>query len=53
MLTQQVRLCGKIAGVGVSQWAAETMRIGQQEGGLITQRKDNKVRSASGRLPSP
>ncbi|KAF8533638.1 hypothetical protein BDD12DRAFT_898353 [Trichophaea hybrida] len=44
MPTQQVRSWAENAGVGVSQWAAETMGIWQEKGGLTTQRKDNKVR---------
>jgi hypothetical protein len=44
MPTLQVRVWAENAGVGVSQWAAETMGIWQEKGGLTTQRKDNKVR---------
>jgi len=44
MPTLQVGVWAENAGVGISQWAAETMRIWQDEGGLTTQRMDNKVR---------
>jgi len=44
MPTLQVRIWAENAGVGVSQWAAETMGIWQNMGGLTTQRMDNKVR---------
>jgi hypothetical protein len=44
MPTLQVRVWAENAGVGVSQWAAETMGIWQDKGGLTTQRMDNKVR---------
>jgi len=44
MPTLQVRVRAENAGVGVSQWAAETMGIWQVKGGLTTQRIDNKVR---------
>jgi hypothetical protein len=44
MPTLQVDVWGKNAGVGVSQWATETMRICQDKGGLTTQWMDNKVR---------
>jgi len=44
MLTVQVRVWAKNAVVGVSQRAAETMGIWQDEGGLTTQRIDNTVR---------
>ena len=44
MPTLQVRVRAKNAGVGVSQWAAETMGIWQDKGGLTTQWIDNKVR---------
>ncbi|KAF8544225.1 hypothetical protein BDD12DRAFT_801460 [Trichophaea hybrida] len=44
MPTQQVRLWAENAGVAVSQWAAETMGICQEKGGLTTQLNDNKVR---------
>jgi len=44
MPTLQVRVWAENAGVGVSQWLAETMGIWQDEGGLTTQRIDNKVR---------
>jgi len=43
MPTQQVCLWAENATVGVSQWAAETMGILQEKGGLTTQPKDNKV----------
>jgi hypothetical protein len=44
MPTLQVRVWAENAGVGVSQWAAETMGIWQDNGGLMTQRMDNKGR---------
>ena len=44
MPTLQVLVWADNAGVGVSQWAAETMGIWQDKGGLTTQRIDNKVR---------
>jgi len=44
MPTLQVRVWAENAGVGVSQWAAETMGIWQDKGGLATQRIDNEVR---------
>jgi len=44
MPTLQVRVWAENAGVGVSQLAAETMRIRQDKGGLTTQWIDNKVR---------
>jgi hypothetical protein len=44
MPTLQVSVWAKNAGVGVSQWAAETMGIWQDEGGLTKQRIDNKGR---------
>jgi len=44
MPTQCVLLWAENAGVGCSQWAAETMVIWQQKGGLTMQRKNNKVR---------
>jgi hypothetical protein len=44
MLPLQVRIWAENAGVGVSQWAAETMGIWQDKGGLTTQQMDNKVR---------
>jgi len=44
MPTLQVRVWAENGGVGVSQWAAETMGIWQNKGGLTTQRIDNKVR---------
>jgi len=39
----QVRVWAENAGVGVSQWAAETIGISQDMGGLTTQRIDNTV----------
>jgi len=44
MPTLQVCVWDENAGVGVSQWAAETMGIWQDKGGLTTQWMDNKVR---------
>jgi len=44
MPTLQVRVWAENAGVGVTQWAAETMGIWQDKGGLTTQRIDNNVR---------
>ena len=44
MLTLKVRVWAENAGVGVSQWAAETMGISQDKGGLTTQWIDNDVR---------
>jgi hypothetical protein len=44
MLTLQVRVWAENAGVGVSQWAAETMGIWQDKGGFTTQPIDNTVR---------
>jgi len=44
MPTLQGGIWAEIVGVGVSQWAAETMGIWQDTGGLTTQRIDNKVR---------
>jgi len=44
MPTLQVRVWAEHAGVGVSQWAAETMGIWKDIGGLTTQWMDNKVR---------
>ena len=44
MPTPQVRVGAKNAGVGVSQWAAETIGIWHDKGGLTTQRIDNTVR---------
>ena len=44
MPTLQVCVWAENAGVGVSQWAAETMGIWQDKGGLTTQRIDNNVR---------
>jgi len=44
MPTLLVYIWAENAGVGVSQWAAETLGIWQEKGGLTTQWKDNKVR---------
>jgi len=44
MPTLQVRVWAENTGVGVSQWAAETIGIWQNKCGLTTQRIDNKVR---------
>jgi len=44
MPTPEVRVWAKNAGIGVSQWAAETMGIRQDKGGLTTQQIDNEVR---------
>jgi hypothetical protein len=44
MSTVHVRIWAENTGVGASQWAAETMGIWQDEGGLTTQQMDNKVR---------
>jgi len=44
MPTLQGRVWAENAGVGVSQWAAETMGIWQGKGGLTTQWRDNEVR---------
>jgi len=44
MPTLHVRVWAENAGVGVSQWAAETMGIWQDKGGLTTQWMNNKVR---------
>jgi hypothetical protein len=43
MLTLQVRVWAENANVGASQWAAATMGIWQDKGGLTTQQMDNKV----------
>jgi hypothetical protein len=43
MPTLQVRIWAKNSTVGVSQWAAETMWIWQDIGGLRTRRIENKV----------
>jgi hypothetical protein len=43
MPTLQVRVWAENIGVGVSQWAAETMGIWQDKGGLTTQWIDDKV----------
>jgi hypothetical protein len=40
----QVYAWAKHAGVGVSQWTAEAMGTGQDEGGSTTQWTDNMVR---------
>jgi len=50
MPTLQVRVWAENAGVGVSQWAAETMGIWQGKGGLTTQQIDNKVRERVGEI---
>jgi len=44
MLTPQVGVWVDNRGAGVSQWAAETMGIWEDKGGLTTQWMDNKVR---------
>jgi len=44
MTMLQVRVWAENARVGVSQWAAETMGICQDKGGLTTQQINNKVR---------
>jgi len=44
MPTHQVCNWAENTGVGVNQWAADTMGIGQDKGGLTTQRIDNEVR---------
>jgi hypothetical protein len=46
ILMPTLQLCSwaKNAGVGINQWAAETMRIWQDECVMTTQRIDNKVR---------
>ena len=44
MPTLQVRPLAENAGVGGSQWAAETMGIWQGKGGLTTQQDDDQVR---------
>jgi len=44
MLTQEVCIKAENAGVGVSQWAADTLGIWQEKGGLTIQWKDIKVR---------
>jgi len=44
MQTLQVRVWAENAGVGVRQWAAETVGIWQDKSGSKTQRIDNKVR---------
>jgi hypothetical protein len=43
MPTPQDHVRGDNFGVGVCQWAAETMRIGQEKGSLTIQWTDNKV----------
>jgi len=43
MPTLQICVWAEKAGVGVSQWAAETMGICHDKGGLTTQQIDNKV----------
>jgi len=47
MPTLQGSVWAENAVVGVSQWAAVTMGIWQQKGGLTTQRNDNKVRDCA------
>jgi hypothetical protein len=44
MATLQLRVWADNAGIEVSQWAAETMGIWKDQGGLTTQQVDNKVR---------
>jgi len=44
MPTLQLCICAENAGVGVSQFAAETMGISQEIGGLTSQWKHNTVR---------
>ena len=44
MPTLQVCAWVKYTGIGANQWAADTMGIWQDKGGLTTQRIDNKVR---------
>jgi len=44
MPTLQVCVWAENACVGVSQWAAKTMGIWQDKGGLTTQWMDNKMR---------
>jgi len=44
MPTLQVCVSAENACIGVSQWAAETMGICQDKGGLTTQRIDNTVK---------
>jgi len=44
MPTLQVRVCAENAGVGDSRWAPETIRTGQDTGGLTTRQIYNKVR---------
>jgi len=44
MPTPQVRVRAENTAVGVRQWAAETMVIWQDKGGLTTQWIDNKMR---------
>jgi hypothetical protein len=43
MPTLQVHVWAENAGVGVSQWAAESRGIWQNKGGLTTQQIDNTV----------
>jgi len=43
MSTSYFRVWPGYAGVGVSEWAAETMGIWQDKGGLTTQQIENKV----------
>jgi len=44
MPIQPVHLWAKNAGAGVGQWVAETIGIWQENGGLLIQQKDYKVR---------
>jgi len=44
MPTLQVRIRAENAGVGVSQWAADTMGIWQHKGGMTREWIDNKMR---------
>jgi hypothetical protein len=44
MVTIQAWVWAENTGFGVSQWAAETMGIWQDKGGLTTQWMDNEVR---------
>jgi hypothetical protein len=50
MPTLQVCVWANNATVGVSQWAAETMGIWQDQGGLTTQRMDGIVRVRDGAI---
>jgi hypothetical protein len=44
MPTVQVCVSGQNAGVGGSEWAADTMEVSQIQGGLTRKWKDNHVR---------